>query len=66
MSSARAVESAPPDTARTRGPGRRSEWARAYARTVLRTVDGAVFDTGGWGRIRTADLSVMSRLLWAN
>ena len=45
----RAVESVPPETASTSGPGRRIVWARAYERTVLEIVDAVVFDTCGWG-----------------
>src|SRR5213594_1566270 len=45
-----AVESAPPETATTTGPGAKIRCARMYSRTVSRIAEGI---TGGWGGDRT-------------
>src|SRR2546427_5044184 len=45
-----AVESAPPETATTTGPGAKIWCARMYSRTVARIAEGV---TGGWGGDRT-------------
>src|SRR2546427_3847013 len=45
-----AVESAPPETATTTGPGAKIWCARMYSRTAARIAEGV---TGGWGGDRT-------------